>query len=78
MPSHLGSYVLSHWKRLMNEVINHMDGFYSESIHYSDCDSINVHKNECNNLEKGVILKTGSVLVKMITVRKTVFSGVCF
>ena len=31
MPSHFGCYILSHSKRLMNEVINQKDGFYNNN-----------------------------------------------
>ena len=32
MPSHLGSYIPSHSKRLMNEVTNQIDGCYDNCI----------------------------------------------
>ena len=32
MPSHFGSYILSHSKRLMNDVFREIDGFYSDII----------------------------------------------
>ena len=34
MPSHFGSYISSHSKRLMNEVINQLGGFYKNSSYY--------------------------------------------
>ena len=52
MPSHMGSYILSHSKRLMNEVIEHIDGFYKKNIYYSDTDSIYIHKNDFNILDR--------------------------
>ena len=33
MPSHFGSYILSHSKRLMDDVIKQIGGFYSISIY---------------------------------------------
>ena len=39
MPSHFGSCILSHSKRLMNKVFHEIDGFYSNSIYYGDTDS---------------------------------------
>ena len=33
MPSHFGSYLSSHSKRLMNDVIEQISGFYKISIH---------------------------------------------
>ena len=43
-PSHFGSYILSHSKRLMNDVIEQVGGFYNNSIYYSDTDSLYIHK----------------------------------
>ena len=39
MPSHFGSYILPHSKRLVNEVIDQIGGFYINSFHYGDTDS---------------------------------------
>ena len=38
--THFGSYILSHSKRLMTEVINQIGGFYSNGIYYTDTDSL--------------------------------------
>ena len=59
MPSHLGSYILSHSKRLMNEVIIYINGFYSKNIFYGDTDSIYIHKNEGNKLVEGGFIIDG-------------------
>ena len=40
MPSHFGSFILSHSKRIMNEVINQKCGIYNNSIYYSDTNSL--------------------------------------
>ena len=52
MPSHMGSYILSHSKRLMDDVIEHIDGFYKKNISYTDTDSIYIHKNDFNILAR--------------------------
>ena len=44
MPSHFGSFILSHSKRLMNNVIKQIDGFYNNNIYYTDTDSLYIHK----------------------------------
>ena len=44
MPSHFGSYILSRSKRLMNDVIKKIDGFYNNSIYYTDTDSLYIHQ----------------------------------
>ena len=58
-PSHLGSYTLSHRKRLMNEVINQIGGFYKISFYYGDSDSMYIHtKNWSNLVDEGFIGKS--------------------
>ena len=42
MPSHVGCYISSHSKRLMNDVIEQIGGFYNISIYYTD--SFCIHK----------------------------------
>ena len=44
MPSHFGSSIFSHSKRLMNDVIKQIGGFYNDSIYYTDTDSLYIHK----------------------------------
>ena len=44
MPSHFGSYILSHSKRLMNDVIKRISGFYNNSIYYTGTDSLYTQK----------------------------------
>ena len=44
MTSHFGSYILSHSKGLMNDVIKQKDGFYFKSIYYTDTDSLYNHR----------------------------------
>ena len=59
MPSHFGSYILSHSKRLMNSVIKQIDGFYNNNIYYTDTDSLYIHKKYWSTLvEKGFVGKT--------------------
>ena len=50
MPSHFDSYMLSHSKSLINEVINQIGGFYNNSIYYGDTDSVYIHKNSWDDL----------------------------
>ena len=44
MPSHFGSSILSHSKRLMNDFIKQRGDFYNISISYTDTDSLYIHK----------------------------------
>ena len=50
MPSHFGSFVVSHSKTLMNEGINQIGGFYIYSIYHGDTDSVYIQKKFCSNL----------------------------
>ena len=40
MPSHFGSNILSHNVRLLNDLINQIDGFYNKSVYYTVSDSL--------------------------------------
>ena len=57
-PFQFGSLILSHSKRLMNDVILALDGFKNNKIYYGDTDSVYIHKNDYNMLiEKGLVGK---------------------
>ena len=59
MPSHFGSCILSHSKRLMNDVFNEIDAFYNNIVYYSDTDSGYIQKKYWNKLvEKGYVGKS--------------------
>ena len=59
MPSHFGSYILSHSKRLMNYVIDQVNGFYNNTIYYTDTDSGYIHKKHWSTLvDKGFVGKS--------------------
>ena len=50
MPSHFGSNILSHSKRLMNGVIRQIGGFYNNSFYCTDNDSLFIHKKYWDDL----------------------------
>ena len=55
---HLGSFILSHSKRLMNDVILALDGFKNKKIYYGCTDSIYTNNNDYEILKtKGLIGK---------------------
>ena len=59
MPSHFGSSILSHSKRLMNDVTKEMNGFYNNNFYYTDTDSLYIHKKHWSNLvKKGYVGKS--------------------
>ena len=57
-PCYLGASILSHSRRLMNEVIFALGGFKNQKIFYSDTEFVYIHKNDYNTLkEKSLIGK---------------------
>ena len=40
LPSHLGAFTLSYSKRIMNNFIREINGFYNNSLYYGDTDSL--------------------------------------
>ena len=44
MPSNFGSSILSHSKRMMNDVIKQIGVFYDSSFYYIDTDSLYIHQ----------------------------------
>ena len=59
MPSQFGSFILSHSKRLMNDIFREIDGFYSKNIYHGDTDSGYIHKKHWSTLvEKGDVGKS--------------------
>ena len=58
MPFLFGSYILSHSKRLMNEVFNQIGGFYNNSIYYTYTDSLYLReKYWCDFVDNGFVGK---------------------
>ena len=52
MPLHLGSFVLSNSKRIMNNFIHAFDGFYTNNVYYTDCDSLYIENKHWDKLDK--------------------------
>ena len=58
MLSHFGSYISSHCKRITNEFIKQIGGFFKNSIYYGDTDSIYIHQKYWSIfVDKGLIDK---------------------
>ena len=51
-PCHLGSYILAHSKRLMNNVIRETDGFYSNDIYNGDMGKLTLIKKTLANVSR--------------------------
>ena len=52
MPLHLGAFVLSNSKRIMNNFIHAVDGFYSNVVYYTDTDSLYIENKHWDKLDK--------------------------
>ena len=50
MPSHFGSFILSHSRRLMIEVIEQIGALYNNRIFYTDSDSLYTYKKYWSSL----------------------------
>ena len=52
LSSHLGAFILSNSKRIMNNFIKEINGFYNNSIYYGDTDSLYREKKYWDVLDK--------------------------
>ena len=59
LSSHFGSYISPPSKRMMNDVIKKIVGFYNNSIYYTDNDSLYIHKKYwCDLVDNGFVGKS--------------------
>ncbi|ESO94743.1 hypothetical protein LOTGIDRAFT_160977 [Lottia gigantea] len=55
-PTHLGTFILSHSKKIMNNFIHMIDGFYKPEIYYTDTDSLYISSSNWDKLnEAGLV-----------------------
>ena len=52
MPLHLGAFVLSNSKRILNNFVHAIDGFYTNNVFYTDTDSLYIENKHWDKLEK--------------------------
>ena len=52
MPLHLGVFVLSNSKRIMNNFIHAINGFYTNDVYYTDTDSLYIENKHWDKLDK--------------------------
>ena len=52
MPLHLGAFVLSNSIRIMNNFIHAINGFYTNDVYYTDCDSLYIENKHWDKLDK--------------------------
>ena len=56
LPSHLGAFILSNSKRIMNNFIREINRFYNNSIYYTDTDSLYIEKKYWDVLDKAKLV----------------------
>ena len=59
MPLHLGAFVLSNSKRIMNTFIHAINGFYTNDVYYTDTDSLYTENKQWDNLDKAGLVGKG-------------------
>ena len=59
MPLHLGAFVLSNSKRIMNKFIHAINGFYTNDVYYTDTDSLYIEKKHWDKLDKAGLVGKG-------------------
>ena len=52
MPPHLGAFVLSNIKRILNNFIHAIGGFYTNNVYYADTDSLYIKNKHWVKLDK--------------------------
>ena len=52
MPLHLGAFVLSNSKRIMNDFIHAINGFYTNDVYYTGTDSLYIENKHWDKLDK--------------------------
>ena len=56
MPLHLGALVLSNSKRIMNNFIHAIGGFYTNDVYYTDTDSLYIENKHWDKLDKAGLI----------------------
>ena len=59
LPAVLGAFILSNSKRIMNNFIREINGFYNNSIYYGDTDSLYIEKNYWEVLDEANLVGEG-------------------
>ena len=59
LPAVLGAFILSNSKRIMNNFIGEINGFYNNSIYYRDTDSLYIEKIYWDILDKANLVGEG-------------------
>ena len=62
MPLPLGAFVLSNSKRIMNNFIHAVDGFYTNDVYYTDTDSLYIENKHWDKLDRAGLV--GKILLQ--------------
>ena len=65
LPSHLGAFIVSNSKRILNNFIREINGFYNNSTYYGDTDSLYIEKKILDVLDKANLLGKNLCQVKI-------------
>ena len=52
LPSHLRAFLLNNSKRITNNIIREINGFFNDSIYYGDTDSLHIEEKVWENLDE--------------------------
>ena len=76
MPLHLGAFVLSNSKRIMNNFIHAIDGFFTNDVFYTDTDSLYIENKHWNKVDKAGLVGKGLLQGKNGYKDGSIFYGV--
>ena len=66
MPPHLGAFVLSNSKRIINIFIHAIGGLYTMDVYYTDTDSLYIENKHWEKLDKAGLVGKNRLQGKMI------------
>ena len=52
LPLQLAVFILSNSQRIMNNFIHAFNGFYTDDVYYTDCDSLYIENKHWDNLDE--------------------------
>ena len=61
IPLQLGAFVLSNSKRIMNNSIHAINGFYTNDVYYTDTDGLYIEKTQWEKLDKAGLVRKKSI-----------------
>ena len=59
LPAHLGAFIVSDSKRIMNHFIGEINGFYNNNVFYTDMDSLYIERKYSDGLKKAKLVGGG-------------------